>query len=71
MRAALLEQPPAPGSETEISKGAEASFPLKARDLMPDLQGPDLGKAMKRLEGEWIASGFTLSRDELIARAKG
>ncbi len=71
LRAALLEQPPAPGSETEISKGAEASFPLKARDLMPDLQGPDLGKAMKRLEGEWIASGFTLSRDELIARAKG
>lgn len=71
LRAALLEQPLFPGSETDIGAGAAAVFPLKARDLMPDLQGPALGQMMKRLEGEWIASGFSLTRDELIARAKG
>jgi poly(A) polymerase len=50
--------------------GAEARFPIKARDLMPGLQGPALGQAMKALEEAWIASGFALSRDQLIAQAK-
>ena len=36
---------------------------------MPNLTGPALGEAMKRLEKEWIASGFTLTRKDLIARA--
>jgi poly(A) polymerase len=71
LRAALLEQPLLPRLETEISRGADASFPLKARDLMPELQGPALGRAMKQMEADWIASGFQLSRDALIARAKG
>ena len=48
---------------------AAQTFPIKAADLMPDLNGPALGEAMKRLEREWIGSGFTLTRKELIARA--
>ena len=39
---------------------------MKARDLLPDLQGPALGVAVKKLEADWIASGFTLSREELL-----
>ncbi|MFW8633875.1 CCA tRNA nucleotidyltransferase [Cribrihabitans pelagius] len=71
LRAALLEQPPSPGLETEIARGAAAKFPLTARDLMPALKGPALGKALKKLEAEWIASGFTLGRDELLDSLKG
>ncbi|MEZ5716507.1 MAG: hypothetical protein R3D85_15985 [Paracoccaceae bacterium] len=37
---------------------------------MPGLQGPALGQAMKALEEAWIAPGFALSRDQLIAQAK-
>jgi tRNA nucleotidyltransferase/poly(A) polymerase len=48
------------------------AFPLRGADLIPlGLSGPDLGEALRRLEQTWIASGFALSRDELLARAKG
>jgi poly(A) polymerase len=39
---------------------------VKARDLMPELQGPALGARLKELEDRWIASGFRLTRDELL-----
>ena len=48
---------------------AVQTFPIRAAELMPNLTGPALGEAMKRLEKEWIASGFTLTRKDLIARA--
>jgi len=46
-------------------------FPVKGADLQRAgfSQGPALGSTLKRLEEDWIASGFTLSRDELLARA--
>ena len=47
---------------------AAQTFPIKAADLMPDLSGPALGETMKLLEQEWIASGFTLTRDDLVGR---
>ncbi len=67
MRAASLYMPVAPDTGTEIAKGLGAVFPVKPRDLMPDLQGPALGEALRRLEARWIASGFALSRAELLA----
>ena len=36
---------------------------------MPGLSGPPLGQMLVRLEQEWIDSGFTLTREALIARA--
>jgi poly(A) polymerase len=45
---------------------AQQVFPLKAVDLMPALQGPALGKALKSAEARWIASGFTLTKAALI-----
>ena len=33
------------------------------------LKGPDIGELLKRLEREWIESGFTLDRDQLLAKA--
>ncbi|WP_322893211.1 MULTISPECIES: CCA tRNA nucleotidyltransferase [unclassified Yoonia] len=46
---------------------AEQVFPLQAADLMPDLQGPALGKALKAAEQRWIDSGFTLSKSAVLA----
>lgn len=42
-------------------------FPLKAADLMPDLEGAALGRALKSAEAKWIASGFVLTKDDLLA----
>ncbi|APZ52600.1 CCA tRNA nucleotidyltransferase [Salipiger abyssi] len=67
LRAASLYMPVAPDTGAEIAKGLGAVFPVKPRDLMPDLQGPALGAALRRLEARWIASGFALSRAELLA----
>ena len=40
---------------------------LKTLGLEP---GPAMGKELKRLEEEWIASGFALDREALIAKAR-
>ncbi|MFN7002759.1 MAG: CCA tRNA nucleotidyltransferase [Roseinatronobacter sp.] len=65
-RAALIETPLAPDWHSEVTRGAEAEFPLRARDL-PDLSGPDLGARLKELEARWIASDFQLNRDALLS----
>jgi hypothetical protein len=47
------------------------SFPLRGSDIMPlgDLEGPENGAMLRRLEADWVAGGFALSRQELLARA--
>ena len=67
-RAASLQQPPAEDLEATLSKAASATFPVKAADLMPTLQGPALGARLKELEARWIASGFTLTKAALLER---
>ena len=54
-----------------IEHGAAQVFPVKAADLLPALKGPALGKALDGLERKWIASGFELGRQDLLALAKG
>ncbi len=45
-------------------------FPLRGHDVTAlGLKGPEIGVILRRLEAEWIAGGFALSRDELLARA--
>lgn len=68
LRAALLEQPLSTNLESDIATGAAAKFPVSARDLMPEITGKALGETLKRLETDWIDSGFTLSRDALLAK---
>ncbi len=67
LRAAVLETPLPSGWEESVAKGAEATFPLRAGDLMPALSGAALGARLKELEARWIASGFELSREQLLA----
>lgn len=66
LRWALLETPPSPDWPQQIASGAKAKFPVAAADLMPGLQGPALGARLKELEARWIASGFVLTREELL-----
>lgn len=51
----------------DISTGAKAEFPVSAGDLLPEIpQGPALGAKLDALRDRWIASGFALSRDDLL-----
>lgn len=67
LRAAVLESPYA-DQAVEIQRGAAARFPVKPADLMPALQGPALGAALRDLQQKWIASNLTLSRTDLLGR---
>ncbi|MEZ5885846.1 MAG: CCA tRNA nucleotidyltransferase [Paracoccaceae bacterium] len=66
LRFALLEQPLPADARQRIAAGAAARFPLRAADL-PDLSGPALGQRLRELEARWIASDFSLSREQLLA----
>ncbi len=68
LRSAVLEMPTDPELETDLARGHAAQFPVSARDLMPGLAGAAIGTALKQLETDWIASGFTLDRATLLAR---
>jgi poly(A) polymerase len=56
----------APDAADAVTHAAAQKFPLNAADLMPALSGPELGKALKSAEVRWIASGFTLTKADLI-----
>jgi poly(A) polymerase len=67
LRSASLGAALPPGWEEAVAEGASALFPLRAADLMPGLSGAALGERLKLLEDRWIASGFRLSREQLLA----
>lgn len=67
LRHAFLETPLDLSEWAAATLGAQAEFPIRAADLMPKLQGPDLGKTLAKLEARWIASGFRLTRSDLLA----
>ncbi|MFT4959813.1 MAG: poly(A) polymerase [Paracoccaceae bacterium] len=66
LRSALLEQPWNPIDLRAIQVGSGAEFPIKAKDLMPAFKGPELGQKLADLTQTWIASGFCLTRDDLL-----
>ncbi len=59
-----------PRVDAALASAAKAQFPITARDLMPAFQGAALGEALRRAEKRWIASGFTLCAEELLADEK-
>lgn len=63
---AMMGQPLPEGLEAQIAAGAEADFPIRAADLADRFQGPALGQALREREARFIASGFRLSREELL-----
>ena len=66
LRAALLDAPLDPNALDDLERGANAAFPVKPSDLMPDYTGPALGQRLQELEDRWIASGFKLGREDLL-----
>ncbi|MEM6729596.1 MAG: CCA tRNA nucleotidyltransferase, partial [Pseudomonadota bacterium] len=67
LRAAALERELVPKELDAVARGADAVFPVRAADLPMELEGPEIGKALNRLETAFIASDFTLSKSELLA----
>ncbi|WP_420857805.1 CCA tRNA nucleotidyltransferase [Marivivens marinus] len=64
---AVMENRTATQDELEQARmGSEARFPIAAADLMPGVSGPALGAALRDLEDRWVASGFRMTRDELL-----
>ncbi|MEE4347025.1 MAG: CCA tRNA nucleotidyltransferase [Paracoccaceae bacterium] len=66
LRAAMIGTFFDPAVLEEARKGAQAEFPVRAADLMPVFSGPALGRELERLKTLWIASGFTLTREDLL-----
>ncbi len=66
LRATMAETPPTREALEKLNHAANVEFPLKAADLMPDFEGPALGARLGELEQEWIASGFTLKKSQLL-----
>jgi len=66
LRAALLGTPLAPDAFDDLRRGAVAVCPVRAADLMPEHSGADLGRRLAEIETRWIASGFTLRREDLL-----
>lgn len=69
VRQASMGQPLDPEELAVLHHAVQQSFPVKAADLMPAFTGAALGERLRKLEADWIASGFTLSRDTLISSA--
>ncbi len=67
LRAALAGAPLPEGWENEVARGAVAKFPIRASDLMPALEGEALGARLRELEAQWIAAGFSLTREQLLS----
>jgi poly(A) polymerase len=65
VRHALLGQMMPKSVTGEIEKGAQAVFPVKAADL-PELSGKALGDQLRQLEADWVASGFSLTKTDLL-----
>jgi poly(A) polymerase len=66
LRAAVFEQPLKTDVRAQILAASKQVFPVKARDLMPDYTGAELGAALKMLQGAWLASGFALTKAKLM-----
>lgn len=67
IQSAIAQMPPQASMIPQIEKASAEIFPIKAQDLMPDFQGPELGARLGQLQAAWIASEFTMGKGELLA----
>ncbi|MEP3671272.1 MAG: CCA tRNA nucleotidyltransferase, partial [Roseibium sp.] len=66
LRAAVNGSILEPDAIMAAGRGAEQRFPVTARDLIPEYSGSELGARLKEIEAEWIASDFSLTKDDLL-----
>jgi poly(A) polymerase len=67
LRGAVMGVPPLGGDFAAIETGAKAVCPVSAKDFMPALEGAALGRALAEAEARWVASGFYLTRENLLS----
>jgi len=68
LRAALFETQPQVQDIADIELANGAVFPVTAADLLPNLQGPELGQRLVKLKTQWVNSKFTLTKEALLER---
>lgn len=66
VRAAVMLRPLHIGWVAEVARGADATFPVPASDLMPAFTGAALGARLAQLTDRWLASDLRLTRDDLL-----
>mgnify|MGYP006075033967 CR=1 FL=1 len=67
IRCAIAESLPDVSYVEQLASAEQQRFPIVAANLMPAYQGPALGIRLAQLKTAWIASGFTMSKEELIS----
>ena len=67
LRAAILQMPVPEGLFQLLQSASEQKFPIAAGDLAGNFQGASLGARLKKLEADWIASGFSLTKRQLLS----
>ncbi len=65
IRAAMLGNTLPDDWRMDVNRGATAIFPIKSTDL-PAFKGRALGARLAELEQAWIASGFALTRAQML-----
>ena len=71
LRAALTGQAVDPDELRQAKAGQDATFPLRAADLMPALTGAELGAALASARQAWRESAGTLTREDLLQHLRG
>ena len=66
LRAALFENPINKLDLYSAKQGASAQFPLSGKDLKDRFKDAELGRVLKDCEADWIASEFSLSKEDLL-----
>ena len=67
LHAASFGENPSEEAIAAIRHAARQRFPLTGEDFSSRLKGKAIGDALALAEDRWIASGFTLTRDDLLA----
>ena len=63
-------RPVSPDWPSAIARAVGSTFPLHSTDLMPELEGAALGRALRAAEDHWIDSGFTAPKSDLLHLAR-
>jgi len=67
LRAAILQTAVSDELLRSLDATSEQKFPITASDLDAKFQGAALGARLKKLESDWIASGFKLTKNQLLS----
>lgn len=67
LRAAILQNAVSGELLRSLDAASEQKFPIAAGDLDAEFQGAALGARLKKLESDWIASGFKLTKNQLLS----